>query len=612
MSQEIVSSVPFFPDLNSPGSKLDQSSRRTGKPSQEAVEFAKSLNQASERTSNSAVKVDKPKLGNREPFFPKTAMPYHPEPEETSKFYPTTEEVVEIKDVEAAKAAASLAQAEETGVVEQGDEMIVPTPSFFPVAGQVAQKDDQAGVLAKSYQSMAVSYPISRIAELDEETQKQLELQGLWNMPTTIAAQPSPQLQVMNQAVEQPMVVQGPVQKHVAQFMASMESELGVSRDRLARAFEQLPPGTLAQPPSETMAQVIDNLELSPKEEVKAQQLFGKMIDGLAKDELAPSQPMDPKLAFAASGGALAGQMRGQVDAPVSSQARVATQHYSKVAKLAPEAVETSRAPVGGIEGSQVSAPQPDVNAIQQPAELNNPFSQGSTDQGAKGEFGSSAEGFDRELVKDSIEVKAGSSGSHDAPSGLSHVKPHGPLLASAGGVAQATDQLAPLTPQAKQEAVQNILNQAQLMAQKGGGEMKMTLKPDHLGEIQLHVAVDGNQVEVKMATQNSHTKQLIESHASELRHGLASQNFSMEKLDVTVGDRNNGSFNQSRGDNLGAARDFSSQLQNQGQNRREQASAMSELRSTAPRGLARPEMVSTPLHRPTSMRGHGSLSVRA
>jgi hypothetical protein len=183
--------------------------------------------------------------------------------------------------------------------------------------------------------------------------------------------------------------------------------------------------------------------------------------------------------------------------------------------------------------------------------------------------------------------------------------------VGTAGGLAATQAQSPTVSASERREVIQNIMNQAEVLAQKGGGEMKMVLKPDHLGEIQLHVAMEGNQVEVKMTTDNQQAKQLIESHAADLRHGLSQHSFSMEKLDVSVGDRNTGNFNQGRQPDMGAARDFSSQLSNQGQNRREQVEVMSELRGLAPK-LGRPQMASTPLMRPNYLQGNGLLNVRA
>ena len=97
-----------------------------------------------------------------------------------------------------------------------------------------------------------------------------------------------------------------------------------------------------------------------------------------------------------------------------------------------------------------------------------------------------------------------------------------------------------------------------------------MTLKPEHLGEIHMHVAMNGQKVDVQMTTEHSEVKKLIEQSVHELRHGLASHNLNMEKLNVSLNDKSaQNSFQQGQKD-FGQAKEFAQAFHQQNQNRRE------------------------------------------
>src|SRR5690606_323568 len=115
-----------------------------------------------------------------------------------------------------------------------------------------------------------------------------------------------------------------------------------------------------------------------------------------------------------------------------------------------------------------------------------------------------------------------------------------------------------------------NVVSQVNLsagrLAEQGGGEMKLTLHPEHLGEIQLKVSVKGEQVEVQMVADKPQVKQLLEQHLGDLKLHLSQHNLSMDRIDVSLNDRSMNEFNQNRQD-LNWAREFAQQ-QNQQQSR--------------------------------------------
>ena len=92
-----------------------------------------------------------------------------------------------------------------------------------------------------------------------------------------------------------------------------------------------------------------------------------------------------------------------------------------------------------------------------------------------------------------------------------------------------------PLTQAEKAEAVQKLMNQAQILATKGGGEMKVQLNAEGLGAVQLKVAMQDGKLQLQMAAESSEAKSLIESSLAELKTSLAAQKLSVENVKIDV-----------------------------------------------------------------------------
>ena len=498
--------------------------------------------------------------------------------------------------------------------------------------------DDRAGTISESYEGMAVSYPVSRIAKesLDDETIKSIKDQGLWEMPSLVMAQPSQQLLLMKNAMEgQPSAVEAvPMAKPIAQFMASLENELGVTPDRLVQAFKKLPPGALQLAPEKTMAQVVKNLNLDPKDQAQAQALFAKMLSQM---QTLHNESMDPALLAMAGMPAETAAVPGEkVNETAVTKSRVqnATTKYVQQApektssrsvvrepiaespksafdsslkekaigqnpqeqtvkaepKLAPEAqsdvkpmpfytpkaetvvpADTTPTPASQV-ALQTHSAQPDV------------FSQTmNTNTMDDKNFKSIAKGF--KDTKSDLTVK-GPEATSTTPvnsavssTDLASVKSDSLGATAVAGTGIGATELKS-SNDSKHEAIRSIVNQAQMLAAKGGGEMRMSLKPEHLGEIQLKVAMEGNRVNVQMTAERGEVKKLIEQNVHELRHGLASHNLSMDKLDVSVGNKDTQGFSRGQPD-FGAARDFSNQFHQQN-SRREMMEDLGAIRGNA------------------------------
>ncbi|MFN7685938.1 MAG: flagellar hook-length control protein FliK [Oligoflexia bacterium] len=143
-------------------------------------------------------------------------------------------------------------------------------------------------------------------------------------------------------------------------------------------------------------------------------------------------------------------------------------------------------------------------------------------------------------------------------------------------------------------ESVGGVSENIRLLTAKGGGEIRIRLKPDHLGEIHLRVSSGGktgNEIGLQIQASDDRAKQIIEESISSLKDSLSGQNLSLSKVDVQVSQSvsassgsNQSQFDsQSQGQNR-FAQDFGASL-DQGSGRRfDQGSESGE--GTRPEGL--------------------------
>ena len=101
-----------------------------------------------------------------------------------------------------------------------------------------------------------------------------------------------------------------------------------------------------------------------------------------------------------------------------------------------------------------------------------------------------------------------------------------------------------------KQENINELIKNAQVILKKGGGEMNMQLRPEGLGSVKLKVMVQDGQVNVQMITENDSAKKLLENGISDLKHQLAANKLHIETMKVeSAGDAAMQKFEQSFND---------------------------------------------------------------
>ncbi len=89
------------------------------------------------------------------------------------------------------------------------------------------------------------------------------------------------------------------------------------------------------------------------------------------------------------------------------------------------------------------------------------------------------------------------------------------------------------LKGQFKSEGIEDIIKNAQFLANKGGGEMKLLLNPKGLGSVRLKVLMEENQLKVEMATETKEAQEIIESTLGDLRKALADGQLDVESITI-------------------------------------------------------------------------------
>lgn len=134
---------------------------------------------------------------------------------------------------------------------------------------------------------------------------------------------------------------------------------------------------------------------------------------------------------------------------------------------------------------------------------------------------------------------------------------------AESGKVQRAEGFMINTQPTAAQEArnLREVVGQAQMMAQKGGGEMKITMTPEGLGQVNMKVNVKGDQVTVEMVAESTEAKRMIEKGLGELKSSLASHNLKVDLIRVETPSDISNQLNKHNDD---AQRQFAQQFMEQ------------------------------------------------
>lgn len=137
-------------------------------------------------------------------------------------------------------------------------------------------------------------------------------------------------------------------------------------------------------------------------------------------------------------------------------------------------------------------------------------------------------------------------------PSNLAAGQTHNDFKSHLGlAPAALNDSLTAKLEEHREANISEIMNKAQYLVTKGGGEVTVRMSPEGLGELQLKVIFQDGKLNVEMQTQNKDIKKLVEESLTELKSGLAAHRLSLEHVKVNTVDATNADNNTQFQSNL-------------------------------------------------------------
>ncbi len=119
------------------------------------------------------------------------------------------------------------------------------------------------------------------------------------------------------------------------------------------------------------------------------------------------------------------------------------------------------------------------------------------------------------------------------------HVKSEAAASATGSGSQASTAKSSPFmvtsqpTEAEQAQNVKDVVTHANLLVKKGGGEMKVALNPEGMGQVNLKVAVQDGQVSVEMVTESNEAKKILEKGLGDLKANLASHKLNVDNVKV-------------------------------------------------------------------------------
>lgn len=353
-------------------------------------------------------------------------------------------------------------------------------------------------------------------------------------------------------------------------FMKRMKDELGVEPSRVMKAFSSLSMEELTRPPEENVTKIIQSLGLDPQQQMVAKNIFDDMLKHTASQSMADYlknsgrdlslnvmtakeikqqeltrslDDMNSKF-FVKNQQAPkpqeSNQMPAESAALISSPFAAPTPSASPVSAQAMPSMMNEMKPISAFEGQQLQAQLKDILAqgpqLQQAAPKAMDLNSNSFASASK--VGPSTEGMmplpilgadDTENSEDSL---MNDSGANDLQGLIANQnQTMAPLDKKDINFAVGMD--AQSMQQADSANVKELINQAQFLARRGGGEMKIKLNPEGLGEVNMNVALHEGQLHVQMVTDSNEAKKLIERGLGELKATLAAHQLNVDQIKV-------------------------------------------------------------------------------
>lgn len=380
-------------------------------------------------------------------------------------------------------------------------------------------------------------------------------------------------------------------QEAVSEFVEQMQEQFGITPEQIVAAFSQLSPQVLAAPVSESTQAFVNELPLSADQKPQVAALYSQMLEqsgdqvfseqmtgnqqtavgtqvlgqkeynqqvldkslremnqqffqnakvenksegkvsvaGMtaATGSLATAQSANGGAASVSSSGIAQGKLSPVGEKSSDSPGSAAAAFYSGMTSALGSEGQTASSQQGGEFGSQQQQQQSQSSASQLKSQTPIMAAGAFTPEIAKAK--AAGEGKETKALKgDDLLNALNGSLSH----GLTSTKLADTAALSAGAMLPGAVQ-----PNAEDKTVniQNLIKQAQVIIKEGGGEMKLEMSPEGMGQVNLKVAVENGQVNIQMITQNKEAKKMIEEGLSELKASLAAHKLQVDTLKVDL-----------------------------------------------------------------------------
>lgn len=214
----------------------------------------------------------------------------------------------------------------------------------------------------------------------------------------------------------------------------------------------------------------------------------------------------------------------------VSSAAPVAAQTQARPAKMGgDEFLQT-------LQSVQPRSDAQSVAGMSQAARVDaSQFGQGSSGQSGSQLGGGGGRKF--QVISGGGDLIENRRGSLD-PSSLAPVygmREPQPIVAPVALLTGHVTQGAATRERLSSESLMGMSNNIRTLQSQGGGEMRIRLKPDNLGELKMQIMTRGNEVGLKIEATSERSKKVLEESLGYLRDSLAGQNLKLGGVDVKV-----------------------------------------------------------------------------
>ncbi len=205
------------------------------------------------------------------------------------------------------------------------------------------------------------------------------------------------------------------------------------------------------------------------------------------------------------------------------------------------------------------------------------------------------SEQYDREKTVSVLKNKA--MPSHDT-SGPGFTQ-HGPKLELTAHVVKGAMSQDRMSSETLRGISSNILN----LSADGGGEIRVRLKPEELGELHIRVITKGSNVGLQIRASDESAKKVLEESMSHLKESLASQKLNLGKVEFSVTAQTDTRADSGLGGNAGQSQynTFSGNQQGGGHSR-SNAWDLPEMNSSVNHQAVKPGIVALPAGNPRSV----------